>query len=1103
MGYLACPVCERQSLADVSDLQQRVAAALNRPLLCPICSASVHGIQAFHNHLAIHLPVQHKAYPDGSQATSPPTPSSLVVPQYPITSSPETIPTLERLDINDSRNSPFNSNATLLHKDGREAVGELSDTTEPESPFSLKSLSSQNRLSQPYNCDLCGLVFSSEHFLKFHKDIIHSRKDFFDVTCKLCKEKFKDFEAYRNHVRESHSDRRYICDQCPKTFKMKGSLLVHTRMFHDPSSPGTCQLCKKTFTTKARKELHEKRYHGVGLEHIPSGKTSPPSPSVKQQKTKISSLGDAKNWLETLMTENKPAVEENINYRDMQDQQKQQQMLHVSQQTTAMYSSQINQSHPTHNFQGNQTMQKGTSHTANHHQDNPLHQKETQEQESQKSNQMQQIEKSQQTDPSSEQQNKWDTEYHHNVNAQDKVTLAKISPDLYYQQHKFCINLPNHVTQQTCNPFRSHLDQNDFKPEKKISIIPYTGESSNYRPIGTNYSQQSPVAIVSPQPQKSETPPSGNQNNESPSCHLEARRNSFPQMNMNKLCMSQTDKHSPSYISELSLNASTAISLPSNQNFGISTAGEKIQNTLAVSQQLVYQHSQTIIPTMNSNISLVGADSKVGVRVSPLFISNTSAAPKETVKEPPDSPVQMMQLQEECCTSEIGGEDDITDTKVPHDFSQEHRGESSQIKHQRASAAISVAACITRKDSNGKMDAKQWECDVCKKSFTTKYFLKKHKRLHTGETPYACAECGKTFTFQQSYHKHILYHSDDKPHQCSFCGRAFKEMSTLHNHVRIHTGEKPFVCETCGKAFRQRVSYLVHQRIHTGVMPYTCDTCGRSFRYKVSLRSHKCEPCVSSSSNTTISGPSTTNGRCEVSATETRKQSNIMHTTMAVPASVSNIVLLPAATIPTTNTVQDGAVTCGNEVAMSEEGQRMHVLALPPTSSNVNNLPENEDSSFANSTRRHQQPQHCHIQRHMQGQQEDLSEKHRHQEGLNGSLGRNKAALETIDMSAISCDSLQSQNEVKKSHIRSNKSPNSVSPRAGGVSGLPGMTAYHDPLSMAFLHALVDPHQGGRMHGECRPHVQMPQDGLPFPSLSPGAMDTDIDHDNFLTNLLM
>lgn len=31
-----------------------------------------------------------------------------------------------------------------------------------------------------------------------------------------------------------------------------------------------------------------------------------------------------------------------------------------------------------------------------------------------------------------------------------------------------------------------------------------------------------------------------------------------------------------------------------------------------------------------------------------------------------------------------------------------------------------------------RADNKQWQCDVCRKCFTTKYFLKKHKRLHTG-----------------------------------------------------------------------------------------------------------------------------------------------------------------------------------------------------------------------------------------------------------------------------------------------------------------------------------------------------------------------------------
>lgn len=59
--------------------------------------------------------------------------------------------------------------------------------------------------------------------------------------------------------------------------------------------------------------------------------------------------------------------------------------------------------------------------------------------------------------------------------------------------------------------------------------------------------------------------------------------------------------------------------------------------------------------------------------------------------------------------------------------------ESSRLDAELSYLHYDKQRMVDSKDGITLLDAKLWECETCSKSFTTKYFLKKHKRLHTGK----------------------------------------------------------------------------------------------------------------------------------------------------------------------------------------------------------------------------------------------------------------------------------------------------------------------------------------------------------------------------------
>ena len=64
-------------------------------------------------------------------------------------------------------------------------------------------------------------------------------------------------------------------------------------------------------------------------------------------------------------------------------------------------------------------------------------------------------------------------------------------------------------------------------------------------------------------------------------------------------------------------------------------------------------------------------------------------------------------------------------------------------------------------------------CDVCKKTLKTKSYLKIHKRIHTGETPYECDIFDKSFIIKGSLTRHMLVHSGKKDFKCYACHKHF------------------------------------------------------------------------------------------------------------------------------------------------------------------------------------------------------------------------------------------------------------------------------------------------------------------------------------------
>ena len=215
----------------------------------------------------------------------------------------------------------------------------------------------------------------------------------------------------------------------------------------------------------------------------------------------------------------------------------------------------------------------------------------------------------------------------------------------------------------------------------------------------------------------------------------------------------------------------------------------------------------------------------------------------------------------------IDGESELMITDVRTVLPQAEFVESPLVHQQHSTEECDRKR---RKSARGldhdKPGEKPFKCEICGKSFTIKFLLTQHSRIHTGEKPFKCKVCGKSFTLKRGLSVHSRIHRSEKPFKCKICGKSFTLKSGLTVHSRIHRSEKPFKCKVCGKSFTLKSGLTVHSqihrskkpfqhkqcgksftssrgltlhtRIHTGEKPFKCEVCGKSFTYNIHLTEH-------------------------------------------------------------------------------------------------------------------------------------------------------------------------------------------------------------------------------------------------------------------------
>ncbi|KAJ8682175.1 hypothetical protein QAD02_017967, partial [Eretmocerus hayati] len=126
---------------------------------------------------------------------------------------------------------------------------------------------------KPFSCHHCSKSFSTKMYLathmKSHGDrmshSVNTHEESSEVErrfpCDMCKRKFRDSLALKNHIEKVHSrNDRSQCHLCHKSYSTKSNLSTHLKV-HSAEEIFPCKICKSKFPTESILLKHMRQNH--------------------------------------------------------------------------------------------------------------------------------------------------------------------------------------------------------------------------------------------------------------------------------------------------------------------------------------------------------------------------------------------------------------------------------------------------------------------------------------------------------------------------------------------------------------------------------------------------------------------------------------------------------------------------------------------------------------------------------------------------------------------------------------------------------------------------------------------------------------------------